>query len=654
MSAKEFLSECLGNIYKPRETRPISEWAYESVIFEGAENRMFAGTPYDVRLTPYNNAIFEFLQDPEDRELIILKSSQIGLTLAVYIGNKWLNKFRPGNALYVARDVSSVRELGKQRFWPLMEQGTEGDVKEVSDKDQTIQVKKINGVTIRLVGAQSASGFISFPCSYAFLDESETHADLVEGSTIALTRARFKGDSEYKMVVFSKAQDEAIYETDKVTKKAKLVSGQGTRTCDEFYSGTQETYHVPCPHCDHYQPLTWDQMKLDPAAITSAPGVLPVEYDQALVEELTYQECVSCHGRILDKHKRKIVPLGRWTPAAPDQRKGPYKQAYPRRRSLQMSDLFVFLFDSVHWGKLMLKWLEAQGDDEKLDAFYNDHLGLPRPERKSAGKVEMSAVDKLISTNPDHLRLRLYDEGRRWQGPQKKLHFDPLFLGIGIDKQKDHLKLVIGAFEESGELHILDYAAIFSEADLTFLLENFRVDTPTAGIYPLHAALMDCGHIWASVMDYAFEVNQMGIINYFAPARGVGDPRGHGVIWPYNDTSVPHRPVQVVNFNNQYWENELFRHRIIEARLDKPSLRHPRIHLPQDVDEDFKRELTNGQQTMKKLRGKNFEQLWWEKARPNEANDFADCIEELLIIWDLHKPQAVPDDPPPESEEPPD
>ncbi len=644
MSARQFLTETLKVHFQPRETRKIGEWAYENIILEGAENRQMSGTPYDIRNTPYNETIFDFLQDPYDRELIILKSSQIGLTLAVYIGLAWMTKYNPGNIIYCARDVLSVRELGKQRLTPIMRQISPEFSDEISGGDQTIQVKKINGITMRLIGAQSASGFISFPCSIAALDESEVHKDLEEGSTIALTRARFKGDSDYKLLVFSKSQDEPIYEVDKVTKKAKLISGQGTRTCDEYYSGTQETLHVPCPHCDHYQPLTWGQMKLDPAAITSAPGVLPVEYDQLKVEELTYQECVNCHGRILDRHKRKIVPLGRWTPAAPDQRKGPYKQAYPRRRSIHISDLYVFLFDSVHWGKLMLKWLEAQGDDEKLDAFHNDFLGLPRPERKSAGKVEMSAVDKLISTNPDHLRLRLYDEGRRWQGPQKKLHFDPLFLGIGIDKQKDHLKLVIGAFEESGELHILDYAAIFSEADLTFLLENFRVDTPTAGVFPIYAGLMDCGHIWASVMDYAFEVNQMGIIHYFAPARGVGDPRGHGVIWPYNDTSVPHRPVQVVNFNNQYWENELFRHRIIEARLDRPSLRHPRIHLPMDADEDFKRELTNGHQIMKKVRGQNFEQLWWCKARQNESNDYADCIEELLIIWDLHKPPTAPEE----------
>ncbi len=654
MSARQFLAETLKTHYQPRETRPISAWAYETITIEGSENKAFAGQPFDISQTPYNKKIFDFVQDEYWRELIVMKSSQIGLTYSVFISMAWLAKHRPGNMMYVARDENTVRELGKQRITPILKQIGAEVADDLSAKDQTIMVKRVNGATLRLVGAQSASGFITWPASYGFVDEAETHPLLNEGSTIDLTRARFKADPDYKLVVFSKAQDLPIYETDKATKKQKLTSGQGTRCADEYYSGTQEKLHVPCPHCQHKQELVWEQMRMDADCITSKPGELPVTYDYGKVLTGTYYECCECKGRIEDRDKRKIVPLGEWIPTPKEKRLGPYPNPFPARQSIHISDLFVFLFSSVSWGNLMLKYLEAQGDDDKLDAFHNDHLGLPRPERKSAGRVEISAVDRLISTNPDHLRLRLYDEGRRWQGPQKKLHFDPLFLGIGIDKQKDHLKLVIGAFEESGELHILDYAAIFSEADLTFLLENFRVDTPTAGIYPLHAALMDCGHIWASVMDYAFEVNQMGIINYFAPARGVGDPRGHGVIWPYNDTSVPHRPVQVVNFNNQYWENELFRHRIIEARLDKPSLRHPRIHLPQDVDDDFKRELTNGQQTMKKLRGKNFEQLWWEKARPNEPNDYADCIEELLIIWDLHKPPTAPEEPSEDEENPPD
>ena len=643
MSTRDFLAETLNQFYQPRETRPIGEWAYENITLEGAENRMYAGTPYDVRLTSYNQVVFDFLQDPSDRELIILKSSQIGLTLAVFIGLAWTTKYNPGNLLYVAKDVLSVRELGKQRLTPIMCQVSPEFADEIGERDQTIQVKKINGVTMRLIGAQSASGFISFPCSIAALDETEVHGELDEGSTIALTRARFKGDSDYKMIVFSKAQDSPIYETDKITKRQKLISGQGTRTCDEFYSGTQETLHVPCPHCDHFQPLEWGQMKLPPEAIISAPGVLPVEYDSEKVLRLTYYECLSCRGKILDSHKRKIVPLGKWVPAAPEQRKGPYKTAHPKRRSVQISDLYVHIFENVQWGKLMVMWLEAQGDDVKLDAFYNDFLGLPRPERKSAGKVELAKIDRLIS---DYPRLQCYDAGRRWQGAQVPLTFDPLFIGITIDKQDGYLKYVISAFMANGEPHILDYGVLANEDDITFLLQNFIVKSKSGDDYRIYCGLFDSGFRRSKVIEYCWEIR--GLIPYFAPARGVQRVQSRASIWVTEDKSIPNAAVSIVNFDSQAWEDDLYRRRIIEFDPKKPKRRYPRIHLPVDVCDDFKSELSNATQVEETIKGRQLGTWIWQKAKHHEPNDYGDCVKMALLLWVLHAPDDAPEEPPAE------
>lgn len=606
-----------------------------------------SGTPYDVELTPYNKIVFDFLQDPYDRELVILKSSQIGLTLAVYIGLAWTTKYNPGNLLYVARDVLSVRELGKQRLTPIMKQVSPEFSDEISGGDQTIQVKRINGITMRLIGAQSASGFISFPCSVAALDETETHADLPEGSTIALTRARFKGDSDSKLIIFSKAHREPVYETDKTTKRQRLTSGQGTRTCDEFYSGTQETYHVPCPHCGHFQPLKWEQMKLDPAAITSEPGVLPVEYDNEKVLEMTYLECMGCKGRILDHHKRKMVPQGRWTPAKPEERKGPYKTAHPRRRSIHISDLYCFIFDTVHWGKLMIKWIEAQGDYEKLDAFHNDFLGLPCLERTSAGKVELWAIDRLISNYP---RLGLYDRGRRWTGGKIRLHNDPLFIGIALDRQLDHYKFVISSFMEDGEMFVLDYGALADEDDITFLLENFEAwgATDEENPYRLMAGLIDAGFLRSSVINYAFRAR--GIIRHFSPARGHGDVMGRRPVWVSKDISIPGEVVEVVNFDSQAWEHELNRFRIMEARPDKPSRRHPRIFLPADVTDDFREELANAHQIDVPLKHGQGTRSMWTKAKPSQSNDFADCMKMLLLVFAIWGPDPVDESQPEEPE----
>lgn len=634
--ARDFLTECLSQIYRPRETRPIEEWARETITIEAGENRMMAGTPFEIENAPYNRIIFDFLQCPYSRELVVVKSSQIGFTFTVYVGIAWYLQHTPGNCMYVARDLLAVRELGKQRLTPILKQ-IGGDITdELEDRNQTCVTKSINGATLRLVGAQSAQGFVSWPCSLGAVDEAETHPDLPEGTTTALTRARFKGDDEYKLIVFSKPQDQPQYSIDKGTKQSKLISGQGTRLMDEYYSGTQEKYHIPCPYCGHFQELLWSNMKLDPGAIVSAPGVLPIEYDREKVKELTYYECQSadCRKRIVDRDKRRIVPLGKWVAADPDKREGPYKTPYPGRRSVQISDLYVFLFQTVHWGTLMLKWLEAQGDDQKLDAFYNDHLGLPRPVRKSAGTVDVSMAQKLIG---DYKRIQLYTHGRAWANNIPDLEIDPIFIGISVDKQKEFFKYTIQAYTKGGEMWVLDYGYLATEDDLTFLLANFLVRSKSGLEYRLYAALIDSGYLGPRVIEYCYSIQ--GIIPYVSPARGVGTKHCHGGMWIRKDTTIPGREVHVLCFDSQAWEDELYRHRIIDANPNKPHWRHPAIHLPKDVDDDFLLEITNAMQVEEIRHGAPTGNWIWEKARKNDSNDFADTLKMGLLIWAANEPE---------------
>lgn len=641
MSARQFLADTLKGHYQPRETRPIREWAYENITIEASENKAFSGQPFDVGNTPYNETIFDFIQSEYWRELIVMKSSQIGLTYAIFIIMSWLMKHAPGNMMYVARDENTVRELGKQRITPILKQIGADVADDLSSKDQTIMVKRVNGATLRLVGAQSASGFITWPASYGFVDEAETHPLLDEGTTIALTRARFKADPDYKLIVFSKAQDEPIYETDKVTKKQKITSGQGTRCADEYYSGTQEKLHVPCPHCQHHQELTWSQMRMEPECITSEKGVLPITYDYGKVINGTYYECESCKGKITDRDKRKIVPVGKWVPTPTGKREGPYPVPFPHRRSIHISDLYVFLFSSVSWGNLMVKWLESEGDDDKRDAFYNDHLGKPRPERKSAGKVEMRAVERLIS---DYPRLQCYDSGRRWQGAQAPLTFEPLFIGVTVDKQDGYLKYAIGAFMENGEIRVIDYGVLANEDDITFLLQNFRVKSASGAEFGLFCGLFDCGFRRSKVIEYCFEIR--GLIPYFAPARGVQRVQSRASIWVTEDKSLPNAAISIVNFDSQAWEDDLYRRRIIEFDPKKPKKRYPRIHLPSDVGEDFKEELSNAHQVEEVVKGRNTGVWIWTKAKDHEPNDYGDTTKMLLLLWVLHAPDDSPEEVP--------
>ena len=164
----------------------------------------------------------------------------------------------------------------------------------------------------------------------------------------------------------------------------------------------------------------------------------------------------------------------------------------------------------------MLKWLEAQGDDEKLDAFYNDHLGLPRPERQTVGKVEISAVDSLMG---DYPRLNCYDGTKHWQGPQFRLSVDPLFIGICVDKQNSYLKYIISAFMQTGEMYVLDYGTIADEEDLLWMLKHFEAVSASGEPFRLYAGLMDAGYMRSAVIEFCHDSPSMAVVVFLSPVH---------------------------------------------------------------------------------------------------------------------------------------
>lgn len=632
---RAYLIDCISPCYQPRETRPAGDWARETITLALGENKKFAGQPYDISRTPYNNRLFTFIQSQTERELITVKGSQCGFTLAVFVTIAWLLKHAPGNIFYVTDSLPNARELGKRRLTPILRCISDEVADRLDDGDQTGVNKEVNGAIIRLTGAQAISGFISWPVSYGFVDEAETHELLEEGSTIALTRARFKNDDEHKFVVFSKPQDEPTYEVDKTTGRKKLTSGRGTLTMDEYYSGSQEKLRVPCPHCGMEQELVWANIRYEHCR-TSLPGILPVEYDTDRVLTDTYYECAFCQGKIEEHHKSAIVNAGTWHPTPEADRLGPYKKPVPKRISCHISDLYVFSFEQVRWGHLASKWIEAQGDDNKLEAFYNDHLALPRPRKKATGLLTLTAAERLLSAYP---RLDLYDDRKKWQGAQHPLPIEPVFAGVAIDKQDGYFKFTAGVFDRRGELYVIDWGTLADFDDVSALLSDFTAQSPSGVQGGFYAGLMDCGYSRGSVIDYCFAIR--GLIPYFAPSRGWKEIANKGTIWPTDDTSKPGRIVQIVNFDSQYWETDLYRYRIAEFNPHRPRRRSPRIHLPHNTTDDFLKEITNAQQVSTANKYGINSKLMWGKARPHDPNDYGDTLKNLLLLWALHGPEEI-------------
>ena len=68
----------------------------------------------------------------------------------------------------------------------------------------------------------------------------------------------------------------------------------------EFESSDQRFYHVPCPHCGHFQPLRFSQLR----------------WPEGEPEKAEYA-CEDCGCLILEHHKTDMLAKGRWQPTNP-------------------------------------------------------------------------------------------------------------------------------------------------------------------------------------------------------------------------------------------------------------------------------------------------------------------------------------------------
>src|SRR5690606_38477241 len=109
-----------------------------------------------------------------------------------------------------------------------------------------------------------------------------------EGDTIAILEKRVTGFLDSKIISISTP-----------TKAGEC------RISEDFAKSDQRRRYVPCPYCNHFQVLSFWNLKgwrLD-------KGV----YDP----DLTYYECQKCKAHIDEQDKYKMLPEGIWTKTNP-------------------------------------------------------------------------------------------------------------------------------------------------------------------------------------------------------------------------------------------------------------------------------------------------------------------------------------------------
>ncbi|MQV99455.1 terminase, partial [Sinorhizobium medicae] len=214
----------------------------------------------------------------------------------------------------------------------------------------------------------------------------------------------------------------------KIFKISTPMVSPGCKITANYQEGTQETYHVPCPHCHELQELRWENMRdhIDPEHPEQAHFV-----------------CIHCGCEIHEHHREWMVKPengAKWVAKYPERGR--------RHRSFR---IWMAYSPFERWENLAREWLTVQaGGPENREkgsgaeqTFWNDWLGL-------AFEADNKAIDWEV------LRDRAEDHGFQ----RGVIPAEALALVLGMDVQGDRVEWLLVGYGRNRYRAVIDHGVV--------------------------------------------------------------------------------------------------------------------------------------------------------------------------------------------------
>lgn len=362
-----------------------------------------------------------------------------------------------------------------------------------------------------------------------------------------------------------------------------------------FEESDKRYYYVPCPECEHKQVLKWKN----------------VVWEEDKPETAAYA-CEECGSVIEESKKQWMLKHGEWRATNKSN----------NTAGFHISELYSVWST---WSQMATNFLEAKKNPETLKTFINTALGESWEEQGDA--VE---YDTLLQ--------------RRLSYDKTNVPEDVLVITAGVDTQKDRLECQLVGWGKNYEAWVLDYKIFWGDPnafnvwqDLDVYLKK-RYKTETNRIIPISCACLDSGGHHTNMVYQFTKPRQARRIFAIKGLSQSGKPIAN------RPTFVGKNKAVLYGVGTDTAKEAIF------ARLSTDP-EATTLHFPNDVDEEYFKQLTAEKRVTKWIRGKK--SLVWKQIRPrNEALDtlvynFAaiyilnpnfDVIEQKILVNDS-KPQ---------------
>lgn len=537
------IMEALARGMKPAPPMTVSQWADEHrrLPTKGASEP----GRWRTSRVPFAREIMDVLSDHPDyahvRRVVFKKSTQVAGT---EIGNNWVGYVmaRMKTPMMVVQPTIDLAERWSKQRLASMIDDTPALRRIIApsrsrDSGNTTLLKEWPGGVLIISGANSSASLRSMPARYLFADEVDAYpVDLDgEGDPLSLAEARTSTFAGRKLFICSTPTIKSLSVIDR-----------------EYQLSDRRRYHVPCPHCDHRQPLIWDHLHWPAGHPQRAAYV-----------------CEECGCEIPEHCKTDMLAAGEWIAEAPD---SDYAAGY------SINSLYTPIGLGLSWGELASQWERVRNDPIKTKTFINTKLGecTEDPEEK---------IDwEELKHRAEPWALRSIPRGC-------------LVITAGIDVQADRWAILLLGHGAGGEQWLIDYVEI--DGDPSRHDHWSRVDDylsqpliNSSGI-PLRitAVAIDAGYLQDNVLHYTRLREPRGIFAVKG-ASARGKPiinRPSKVDFNWRGSTIPGGALLwIVGEDNA--KLSLFQLLINDRKALTPSDR--RLHFPSGLDDSFYSGLT--------------------------------------------------------------
>lgn len=393
--------------FKPPEDLTVAEWA-DKYRRLSPESSAEAG-PWRTSRTPYLREPMEAITDPKLYKIVMVAASQVGKSEFILNTIGYIIDQDPGSILFVQPTLDDAKKFSRLRVAPMIRDSKRlrAKVSDVKSKDSgnTILQKTFPGGMLTITGSNSASALASTPARYIFGDERDRWA----------TSAGTEGDPW----ALAEARQATFYNRKAIEVSTPTIKG-ASNIENSYYQGTQERWCHQCPECGEYGEIIFDRIHFH-NTVTKVRGKKTYKINGPITWACPHCGCLNTE-EVMRRQPAK------WIADNPD--------AYAT--GVRSFWLNAFSSPWTPWEKIVLKFLQAKDDAQKLKVVYNTLLGELWEDRG-----DLADEDTMLARREDY--------GTNADGSPVELPEGVLVLTCGVDTQDNRLEYEVVGHGHYGE-----------------------------------------------------------------------------------------------------------------------------------------------------------------------------------------------------------